>query len=232
MLSFSSGPTKNPRCKPLHARMIAFALISSILTTYGCQHRREAAVLTAAGIAPGEYRGFERLAGILSERLLVDGALTPGRRFEIPSFVKDAPRPLDAAGVLDEDGVFRNGSPNAFNALLYVGVLEAFARVLAERCDPDSPPQLEAYDGPYLFNEEFLSALRHTCALTDYAGEAASKPLDDLWLVLMAYDAQSSERTAWKSYLAEGWGAYPDGRARAAAAIAAIFLNPFFLIER
>ena len=116
---------------------------------------------------------------------------------------------------------FKNGLPNPLNMLIWQVALKSVSGVMGRAC---SSTQIR-------YHQKFVAILQKLCTWP----AATAKDQDvlmDFWLSLMGYNAPESEFTAWQEFFTTSSykNRKPDETIEAMAF--AIFMNPYFLLNR
>ena len=173
--------------------------------------------------AASQYKGFEKTQNLLIERMI-----KPGKALYLPMYIPGTYSGINTIyellGTYSSFGTIRtykNGQPNSLNVLLWYVLLSSLADDLGGNC---IKPTME-------FNPQFEKSFQAICAWP------ATKAKDDsvmesFWIALMGYDAPEEEFVAWKEFFKNSSYQNRNAKETISAMAQAIFLNPFFLLER
>jgi len=117
--------------------------------------------------------------------------------------------------------LFRNGTPNPVNMLLWHVTLSGFSNSMGKSCARDQ----------FGFHPQFKQVLNRICAWpqADAKSEAA---MVDFWLSVMGYNAPESEYLLWRDFFLQS-----SYKSKAAAEVVeamtlAITMNPYFQLTK
>ncbi len=117
--------------------------------------------------------------------------------------------------------IFKNGSPNPVNMLIWYVTLSAFADDMGESC---ASPQMN-------FNREFIATLNKIC---DWPKpKAASEDVMlEFWFAVMGYNAPETEFIEWRDFFLKSSYKGKTAKETVSAMTLAITMNPHFLLSR
>lgn len=208
---------------------IPIALIITVLSSCKSPVSDSTSDLEAAQVAGnqiGQFKGLRSISDVLSSRLM------EGSNFNLITSIKnnDGYRDLEPIlGAFNGVGIknkFSNGIPNPLNSLLWSTLLKNFAAEITSRsCDF------------FRINDEAVNIIGKCFTSKTQASDEDQPVWEEnpkaLWTLLMQQDAPPTEYQAWIEWLKskEFNAAYQTKYERLQAAISAITLNPYFLLE-
>ncbi len=164
------------------------------------------------------FKGFVGIQTELSTRLAPAGTALDLYEF-LPA--DDLENLLGTWVNYGSEHVFKNGSPNPVNMLIWYTLMSGFAQSVGESC---IRPQLE-------FNRSFLAALNRLCAWPKPAA-VTDRIMLDFWLAVMGFNAPESEFLAWRDFFLNSSYRNKPAKDAVTAMTLAIALNPHFLLDR
>lgn len=179
------------------------------------------AAIFVCSSAQAQHARFKGLVGIQKE---LSTRLAPaGSALDLYDFLPadDLENLLGTWVNYGSEHVFKNGSPNPVNMLIWYTMMSAFAQSVGDSC---VRPKLE-------FNRSFLTVLNRICAWPKPAA-VTDRNMLDFWLAVMGYNAPESEFLAWRDFLLNSSYRNKTAKEAVAAMTLAITLNPHFLLDR
>jgi hypothetical protein len=183
-------------------------------------------VLLRGGVACAQdarFKGYLDVNQTLCRRLF-----EPGSKFELGQYLGEgysdrAPNLLDLLGTYKGDDLaskFKNGTPNSANMLLWHFLLASFSRDVSRQCGPAKTMALRP---------SFSAAVQKACTWPAPAARS-DETLENLWTLVMAYDAPQSEFLAWKEFVQTA--AFDSREDAVFAMLLTITYNPHFLLRK
>ena len=174
----------------------------------------------------GEWKGYERINKIFSDRLL-DQSEPKNAIFKIGKFVGASrkstglPQLLGSYSGHGVENEFRNAKPNGLNTTIW---MMAFKNISQDMVRCETPHSRER--GLYVLQQSLTDTLAQLC-------QNPSDPvfLEKLWIQVMGFDAPREEMRIWIDYFTKAPNSSSKER-KVRSSLYAIFLNPYFLLNR
>ena len=174
--------------------------------------------------ATSQYKGFVKTENILTERIMA-----VGEPIMLPRYLPGTPSGFgsiyELLGTYESvigTRTYKNGHPNSLNILIWYVLLSSLAKDLGENCI--RPTTLK-------FNPVFAQNLQSICNWPQ-ASAKDETVMENFWIALMGYDAPQEEYFAWRDFFKTSSYQNRTAEETVSAMSEAIFLNPFFLLER
>lgn len=205
-------------------------LILALLCLSSCRMRQEGSSPKTLGVPTGQYRGWQRIDAVLASRLF-KGEKILSRYFPNDD---DGYNPNPTVGAEGYTGSFmgenlksryHSGVPSPMANLTWYVVFSSMSSELAMSCS-DSYKTLK--DKKVTFTKDFETAFAEFCQTGD--PRRSDTVLENIWLAVMQYDAPRSEFEEWQIFVRKLPATNSQQKIR--EALLAMFLNPYFLLER
>lgn len=233
--------------------MIRLFVVALAVFVGGCRTTQDTGgfELKANGNSVGQFMGLDAVSKTISSRMLNQTGFQaqnfslrrylPGNNFGFGS--GDLGELLGQYVVVNGNGEFKNGTPNAMNMALWYLVMNRLATDVATVCLPEPVVPPTPTPAPVVgftlagipgipFTETFEKKVKTMCA---WPAEDAKKEETMLayWTAIMGFQAPKAAFTAWRDwFLAEpSFAALPPEVAVREMTVA-IFLQPHFLLSK
>ncbi len=178
----------------------------------------------------GGFRGY-----LVTNQVIKDRVIQEGIPFELAGYfeLKEnqeenifsdiTPNLRSLLGINEGNGVnsgYKNNQPNSINMLLWYIALSGLATDMADTCD----------DHSNLFNQKTDDILAKLCTWPE-AESKSDKTLQELWQLLMDYDATNEEFLVWRAYVQSDEFSKNTKKEAILNMVVSILYNPYFLLK-
>jgi len=224
-------------------------LCTVLLAGFACKPSRDAreSSLEATNVAAtplGQFKGVKSISNIINSRLLIGDDFYLLRNVQRNQGFGNLENIMGGYAGVGIKNKYSNGIPNALNMFTWTSVIQNFAEEIATRSCMTGFFSLNraARDvvctanpsGRFKLTADSQSLPRAPLPTKGAPGELPweKRPLD-LWHLVMQEDAPASEAQAWIKWVQsqEFQKTYKTPETRLKAAMSAILLNPYFLLE-
>ena len=175
----------------------------------------------AATAHPASFRSYSESNRILRQRLF-----EPNARFQLDAYLgqsysESGSNLLDLLGTYEGDDLaskFKYGSPNSANMLIWHILMASLARDVSRQCAANSMD----------LRKDFMSAVSSACKWPSAAARS-SEALENLWTLVMGYDAPESEFLIWKDFILAA--RFASSEEAVFSMMLSITCNPYFLLR-
>lgn len=208
--------------------------------------------IKANGSSVGQFMGLSSISTTIAARMLAPGfnatnfslrRYLPGANFFGSD--NDLGALLGRYVVVNGNGEFQNGTPNAMNMSLWFLVMSGMAGDVAKVCDPPPDPNAPPPPGGGGFNGGFGGFNQplewkdtfkpKVVALCDWPADAAKAEtaMSAYWKAIMGFQAPAAAQTAWRDeFTANPAYATLKGKAAVRELTLAILMQPHFLLTK
>ncbi|MCB9073768.1 MAG: hypothetical protein H6623_09110 [Bdellovibrionaceae bacterium] len=178
----------------------------------------------------GEYKGASEMGRILDERILVPKSANP-TIITLFEFTDSPDGLIPLLGFYNSGsigtGVIQNGTPNAFNVILWNMLMTNLAHRLSQECDP-----VTVTEDSLVVQDDIVKKIKALCAWPLPAAKDESL-YQELFDAITMYEVPHEEYVEWYSHFV-GSGEYDgmDNKLYVQNLMYAVFMNPYFLLQR
>lgn len=176
-------------------------------------------LISSPGFAQhSQYKGFSAISKEISTRLAPHGQYIDMYEFVPAEGLESLLGTWISYG---SQHIFKNGSPNPVNMLIWYVTFSEFAKEMGESC---ASPQMN-------FSREFTVTLNKVCAWPK-ASAMTDQTLLDFWFAVMGYNAPEAEFIEWRDFFKTSSYKSKSAKETVNAMTLAITMNPYFLLAR
>lgn len=165
-----------------------------------------------------QYKGFSAISIEISTRLAPHGQYIDMYEFVPAEGLESLLGTWISYG---SQHIFKNGSPNPVNMLIWYVMFSEFSKEMGESC---ASPQMN-------LSREFIVTLNKVCAWPK-ASAMTDANLLEFWFAVMGYNAPESEFLEWKEFFKNSSYKSKSAKETVSAMTLAITMNPYFLLAR
>lgn len=173
----------------------------------------------------GEFRGHVAMDKVIKERILVPNDTSLLDLFKFNTWPYDF---AELLGVYDEytisTGQIRNGTPNAFNMILWHTLMNNLSIVMSRECRPE-------VRGSHILQSNVAASVRELCKWPMPSAKN-SYVYENLFLDITFYDVPAEEFDVWYNhFVASGNYDHLTPEKFIQTIMYSLLMNPYFLLQ-